>query len=127
VRDSRSFSLRGRLAGFRFAGRGLVDLIAREHNARVHAVATLAVVVAGMLLRVSLSDWALLAVAVAQVWTAEAFNAAIERLADVVSPGQDARVGRVKDLAAGGVLASAVGAAIIGLLVFVPYLLALWG
>jgi diacylglycerol kinase (ATP) len=118
------FSLPARLASMRCAARGLVDLLASEHNARVHAAATLAVVVAGLLLRVTAVEWALLVGAMALVWTAEALNAAVERLADVVRPGQDAGVGRAKDLAAGGVLASAIGAALIGLLVFVPRLLA---
>ena len=94
--------------------------MAREPNARIHLVATLAVVTGGWSLRVTRMEWALLVIAMALVWVAEALNAAIERLADVVSPERDPRIGRAKDLAAAGVLASAVGAATIGVLVFGP-------
>ncbi len=59
--------------------------------------------------------------AIAGVWLAEAFNTAIERLADVVSLERDARLGIVKDVAAAGVLVGALSAAIIGLLIFYPH------
>jgi diacylglycerol kinase (ATP) len=120
--ETRRFNLRARMASFRFAGRGLVDLVAREHNARIHLLASLAVVAGGVWLHVTRAEWALLAGAMALVWTAAALNTAVERLADAVAPDADARIGHVKDLAAAGVLASAIGAAVIGLLVFVPRL-----
>lgn len=56
------------------------------------------------------------------VWMAEALNTAIEFLADEVSQEWRARIGQAKDVAAFGVLVSALAAATIGLLVFVPHL-----
>lgn len=67
-------------------------------------------------------EWLWVAVAVAGVWLAEAFNTAIERLADVVSLDRDPRLKIVKDVAAAGVLVSAIAAAIIGALIFYPHL-----
>lgn len=58
--------------------------------------------------------------AIGWVWTAEAFNTAIERLADRVTAERDPQIGIVKDLAAAGVLVSAVGAGVIGLLALGP-------
>ena len=61
--------------------------------------------------------------AVTSVLAAEAFNTAIETLADALAPERDPLVGRAKDLAAAGVLLASVGAAVVGLLVFGPRLL----
>jgi diacylglycerol kinase (ATP) len=62
--------------------------------------------------------------AIALVWVAEAFNSALEALADAVHPNRDPRVGRSKDLAAGAVLVAAIASAVIGALVFGPRLVA---
>ena len=56
------------------------------------------------------------------VIAAELFNTAIEKLVDLVSPQQHPVAGQVKDIAAGAVLVCAATAAIIGLIVFIPYL-----
>ncbi|MBE2212518.1 MAG: diacylglycerol kinase [Opitutaceae bacterium] len=97
-------------------------LVATQANARIHAAATVAVVAAGLWLRVGADDWCWLAAATAAVWTAEAFNTALEFLADEVSLEHRERIGRAKDLAAAAVLCAAVGAAVIGALVFAPHL-----
>ena len=57
-----------------------------------------------------------------RVIAAELFNTAIEKLVDLVSPQQHPVAGQVKDIAAGAVLVCAATAAIIGLIVFIPYL-----
>ena len=97
-------------------------MLAGQHNAWVHAAATVAVIVAGLVLRVSTVEWCCLIVAMMAVWTAEALNTAFEFLCDVASPAFHPMVAKSKDVAAGGVLLSAVGAVAIGLLVFVPHL-----
>lgn len=60
--------------------------------------------------------------AIALVWTAEAFNTALELLADEISEEHLERLGRAKDVAAGGVLVAAIIAAIIGSIAFLPHL-----
>lgn len=122
-REGFSWAARGRSFGYAF--RGVAVLVSTQHNARIHAVATLAVVALGWALGVSHRDWALLLLAIALVWAAEALNTAIEWIGDVVSPQHDPRVGRAKDVAAAGVLLAAAGAAAVGALVFVPHLLRL--
>jgi len=116
------FSLRARARSFAAAGAGLAYVLASQHNARIHLAATLAVVAAGLFLGVSRLEWCWLVAAIAAVWTAEAFNTALESLADAVKPERDPGVGRAKDAAAGAVLAASIGAAAIGLLVLAPHL-----
>jgi diacylglycerol kinase (ATP) len=116
---------RARLRGFVYAWRGIVVLVRTQGNARIHLVATAAVGVAGLIFRVSAGEWAILALAAGLVWAAEALNTAIEVLADRVTTERDERIGRAKDLAAGGVLFAAIAAAIAGVCIFLPKLWAM--
>lgn len=122
---TRSFSLGARIASFGNAFRGLAELLATQHNAWIHAAATLAVCALGALLGISAGEWLAVVLAIAAVWSAEAMNTAFESLCDVVSPELHPRVRRAKDVAAGAVLASATGAAAVGLIVFGPRLVSL--
>ena len=117
------FSFVARVRSFQHAFRGLRVLVAGEQNAWIHLVATLLVLTLGAFFPVTRIEWALLALAIAAVWAAEALNAAVERLGDAVSEASHPLVGAAKDLGAAGVLASAAGAAVVGLLVFGPRLL----
>jgi diacylglycerol kinase (ATP) len=117
----RPFSLRNRARSFLYAGRGFRTLITREHNAWIHAAATVAVVAAGLTLRIDRTDWALLILAMMAVWTAESLNTAVELLADAALPEFHPLVRKSKDVAAAAVLIAAVGALLIGILVFVPH------
>jgi diacylglycerol kinase (ATP) len=112
------------MRSFRYAFRGIRCILRTQHNAWLHALATAGVVIAGIILRVSATEWALLVLAMMAVWTAESFNTALEHLSDAVSPQDHPLVGKAKDIAAGAVLLSAFGAAIIGLIVFGPRLMA---
>ncbi len=116
------FSIARRLHSFRHAFRGVRYLAVSQHNAWIHSAATVVVLALGVALKVSRSDWCWITVAIALVWMAEAFNTAIEVLADEVSQKHRLRIGRAKDVAAGGVLLAAMGAAIIGAMVLIPHL-----
>jgi diacylglycerol kinase (ATP) len=116
--------LRGRARSFGHALRGLGRLSA-EPNTKIHAAAALAVLALGALFRLSASEWALLVFAIALVFAAEAFNTAVESLADAAVPDAHPLVGAAKDVAAGAVLIAALGAAAVGALVLGPHLWAL--
>ena len=98
-------------------------MVQTQHNARIHALAAILVVAAGILLRISLAEWALIALAIVCVWVAEALNTAIELLVDLASPGPHALARKAKDVAAGAVLVAAIGSVIVGVLVFGPHVL----
>ena len=120
------FSLKKRLLSFKYAFQGLGDMFKNEHNAWIHLFATACAVIAGILLRVSSEEWIALVFAIGVVLIAEAFNTAIEALADLVSPDYHRLVKRAKDLAAGGVLLAAIAAVIVGAIIFVPKIIALF-
>jgi diacylglycerol kinase (ATP) len=119
------FSVRQRLQSFKFAIAGLRHLLKSEHNSRIHLAASIATVAFSLALQISAEDWRWIVLAIAIVWTAEALNSALEGVCDVISPGFDERIGRVKDMAASGVLVVAVASAIIGLITFFPYIVRL--
>ena len=111
---------------FLYAFSGIADLLREESNARIHCIVTVLVIAAGFLLRISAMEWLAVAIVIGLVISAETFNTAIERLADVVQPAQDDRIRDVKDLAAAAVLLCALAAAAVGLIIFVPKIVALF-
>ena len=111
---------------FRYAFSGMADMLREEPNARIHCIVTVLVVVAGFFFRISATEWICIAFAIGLVISAEAFNTAIERLADVVQPDQDERIRDVKDLAAAAVLLCALAAAAVGVIIFLPKVIALF-
>lgn len=112
-----------RAASFRYAWLGIRQLFPGQVNIRIHLVAAVAVLAMGFFFEITVGEWIAVILSVALVLAAEAFNTAIEKLTDLVSPGYDARAGQVKDLAAAAVLIVSVGALLVGLVVFIPYLL----
>ncbi|MBO4599245.1 MAG: diacylglycerol kinase family protein [Bacteroidales bacterium] len=115
-------SIMSRLRSFRYAFAGLRLLFSEEHNARIHAGITVAVVLAGVWLRLTADEWVAVVLCIGMVLAAEAFNSAIERVADFLTTERDDRIRDIKDLAAGAVLLCAIAAAIVGLIVFVPHI-----
>lgn len=115
------FSWQDRLKSFRFAFAGIATLIVEQHNARVHFLATIAVIFLGLYLQITGAEWIYLVLIISLVWVGEAFNSAIEYLADAAVPEQNTMIKKAKDVAAAGVLICAFGAVVIGILVFFPY------
>ncbi len=114
------------LDSFRFALAGLRELFAATPNARVHAVLSVAAVGLGFWLKISENEWLAVVGCIMLVIGLEAVNSAIENLVDLVSPGQHPLAGKAKDLAAGAVLWAAIGAAVVGGIVFLPKMAALF-
>jgi diacylglycerol kinase (ATP) len=115
-----SLSFSGRIRSINCALQGLKAMLTSQHNAWVHAAATLMVVLTGLLLGLKANEWCWITFAVISVWSAEALNTAFEFLTDVASPEFHPLAGKAKDVAAGAVLIAAIGAIIIGLLVLGP-------
>ena len=108
------------LDGIRFLGRN-------EPNMRIHLSAAALVVGAGIWIELDPAEWLWLTLAIALVLMAEALNTAVEQTCNAVSRKFDPAIKVAKDVAAGAVLISAIAAALIGAVVFVPHLSAAYG
>ena len=120
-----AFSLAERARSFTHAFRGIGTVIATQHNAWIHLVATAVAVALGFFVHLDRVEWCVIVVAIALVWITEVVNTAIEFLADEVTRERREGIGRAKDIGAGAVLLAAIASVIIGAIVFVPHLLAL--
>jgi len=116
------FSISARIRSFGHALSGLGFVLRTQHNAWIHLTATAVVIASGLWLGLAPHDWRWVVLAITLVWLAEIVNTAFEHLCNVVQPEFHVSVKAAKDVAAGAVLVAAVAAALIGLLVFLPYL-----
>ncbi len=119
----RGFKFTGRIRSFKFATIGIITMLKSQHNAWVHAVATILVCGLGFFFGFNRSEWCWIVLAIMSVWTAEALNTTFEFLADVASPEYHPVVKKAKDVAAGAVMISAIGSVVIGILVIGPHML----
>ncbi len=117
--------LKKQINSFRFAFKGIGRLVKTQTNAKIHLASLVIVVAAGLYFKIPVTEWCLVAFAISSVLAAEAFNTAIEDLTDLASPEHHPLAGHAKDLAAGAVLLTAIGAAIVGCLIFAPKFLKL--
>jgi diacylglycerol kinase (ATP) len=108
---------------FEYALTGILVMLKSQQSAWIHGLATVLVCFAGFYFGISRTDWCWIVLAIMAVWTAEALNTAFEFLADATSPTFHPLVGKAKDVAAGAVLITAIGSAVIGLLILGPYFL----
>ncbi len=119
------YDFKKQLRSFVYAWRGIRSCVGKEQNLSFHLIATVVVVIAGFGFGVTRTEWLVIVLCIGMVIAAELFNTAIERVVDLASPGRHPLAGSAKDIAAGAVLVCAAAAAIIGLIIFVPYLVEL--
>ena len=115
------YDLKKQLRSFGYAWKGIQSCVGKEQNLSFHLIAAMAVIIAGIVLGITRTEWIMVVMCIGTVIEAALFNTAIEKLVDLVSPERHPVAGRVKDIAAGAVLICAVAAAIIGLIIFIPY------
>jgi len=83
-----------------------------------HVLCAAVVIVVGVVLRVSLSQWCLLALCIGTVIGAELFNTALESLAQAIDREHNPQIGAALDMAAAAVLVVSIAAALVGAMVF---------
>ena len=103
---------------FRDAFRGVKEGVHGQSSFLFHFVVTAAVILAGIVLRVSLVEWCLLALCIAGVLVAEMFNSALESMAKAVTGEVDPHLGNSLDIGSAAVLMASIGASIVGAIIF---------
>lgn len=115
---------RGRLRSFGFAWAGIKWLFGHENNARFHLGAAVAVIVASIVFRIDRWEWCAVILCIGAMFAAEGLNTAVEKLADHVCPERNPDIKIVKDVAAGAVFLMTFACIAVGLIVFVPKIMA---
>jgi undecaprenol kinase len=113
------------IKSFRCAFHGFWDLLHTQQNSRIHAVAAIVVIILGVLFQIQPLEWALVLFVSAFVFAMEQINTVVERMLDVLHPDDHPGIGHAKDMMAGSVLFAALAAVVIGLIVFLPYVVRL--
>ena len=90
---------------------------------KVHILIMLLVIIAGIILEISQTEWCICITLFAIVISAELFNTAIETVVDMITKEKNEKAKLAKDISAGAVVVVAIAAAIIGLIIFVPKVL----
>ena len=109
-----------RLLSFKYAIAGIIHMLKHEPNARIHLIATLVVIILGVYFRIEKIEWLFITLAIGMVFSAELFNTSLENITDLISPEKNKKAGHAKDIAAGAVFITAIAAAIIGMVIFLP-------
>lgn len=112
--------LRARLRSFPFAFAGIGHMVRTQGNAQIHLAASAVAIVLGFLLRIERGEWLALALTITLVLAAEGVNTAVEAVVDLASPEFHPLARVAKDVAAGTVLLTAIGAVAVGVIIFLP-------
>lgn len=115
--------IKRQIKSFRNAFSGIAQAWKTEGHLRFHFLAASLVIICGFLFDISLTEWLICICCISLVIAAELVNTAIESVVDLCSPEQHPLAGKAKDVAAGAVLVTAIGAAIIGTIIFLPKLI----
>lgn len=111
---------------FKFALEGMITSFKAERNMRIHISATAIVILLGFLLKISTYDWISLVLIIGMVISAELVNTAIEATVDLITEEKHPLAKLAKDVAASAVLVLAITSIILGAIIFIPKIIALF-
>lgn len=117
-------NLKRLIKSFLYAFKGLYRTFVEEQNLRIQALAGIAVIILGCVLKITKIEWCVILIAIGLVILTEIINSAIERVTDVLKPRINTYAKEIKDVMAAAVMISSLLAVIVGVIIFFPYLFA---
>jgi diacylglycerol kinase (ATP) len=115
----------GALRNFKYAFRGLKEVIKSEKNAKIHVAMAVLALIACLIFRISLIEFLFVFLSIVLVMFAEIINTAIEKTLDLISQENNHVVQLVKDMSAAAVLITAIGSIVVAGVVFLPKIIEL--
>ena len=109
---------------FKCAIQGIKQAVKTERNVKIHITIMILVIIAGIVLKINTQEWIICIILFGLVISLELVNSAIEATVDIAMPEINEKAKVAKDVAAGAVLVSAIASAIIGLIIFIPKVIA---
>jgi len=110
---------------FKYAFSGMSKLIEKEQNFRIHMIVGIVVILFGIYFQLKQWEWVVVILMIALVLSFEILNTVFERLTDMLKPRVHQYVKEIKDVMSAAVLIAAFTSVVIGLIIFMPYLLGL--
>lgn len=99
---------------------GIRYALKSEPNMRIHLLATVMVIIMGFVFDISETEWLIVIGCIVLVISMELINTTIEQLCNLVTTSFNPLIKIIKDIAAGAVLVAAAGAALMGIIIFLP-------
>jgi diacylglycerol kinase len=115
------------LKSFKFAFEGIHLAYKYNRNIRIHSIVAIFVIILSLILQISWFEFGLILMVILLVIAAEMINTAIEEMVDLITEEHRQQAKIAKDAAAGMVLVTAIGSVVIGVVIFLPYLLEFLG
>lgn len=115
-------SKKNHILSFKYAYEGIVAALKEEPKLIFHFLAGLIIITTAFLLKISKSDWIIIIFLIGFVIAIELTNTAIEAVVDAFTDKEHPGAKLAKDISAGAVLVAALTSAIIGIIIFLPYI-----
>lgn len=118
---------RSLVKSIQYALHGIAYVFRHEQNFRIQVGVSLVTLLASWVFSLTASERIVIVLLIIFILVLELVNSAIEKFTDILKPRMHEHVGLVKDIMAGTVLLSSLGASIIGAMIFIPHLIELFG
>lgn len=113
------------LYSFKYAGKGIRRVFCTEKSFRIQLILGILAIIMGLLFHISLIEWLFIILIICIVLSLEMVNTAFELIIDLVTERYKKIAEHIKDIAAGAVLFASIVALVVGLIIFIPYFIAL--
>ena len=111
---------------FKYAISGIAKEMLAGASFKVMLIILAIVIAAGIIFGITALEWLIILMCSAAVLTSEMFNTAIETVVDMITKEHDPKAEMAKDIAAGAVLVFSIFSSVIGAIIFLPYIIALF-
>ena len=125
MKNNKNSFIIGRINGVKYALKGALILLRTEASIQVQFTIAILLTIAGYYFNISSIEWIFQVMSIGLILSIEGLNTAIEEIADFIHPEFHHKIGLIKDIAAGAVFIAAVSATIVGLIIYIPKILAL--
>ena len=113
-------------SSFKFGFEGIAAAAAKERNVQIHLAISVIVILLGFIFSINKYEWIAVILSIGGMISMEMMNTAIERTVDMYTKEYHPLAKQAKDIAAGAVLVFAIASVMIGLIIFLPRILALF-
>jgi len=115
------------IRSFKYAHAGMTHAVRTQRNLWIHFFVGVLVLIMGGFLGLNGLEFSILTVVIFLVISLELVNTAIEELINILSPGHQLQAKLAKDVAAAAVLLGALGAVVVGGIIFIPKIFRILG